>query len=192
MDKNREKDYIIGLKRGDFASFDQLFSVYKERLYAFALGYLKSTEYARELVQEVFIKVWENREELDEEKSFNAYLFTISKNIILNHLRKRANDKKYIEYIKQHTGIEYTKTEEKIEYSDLEAQAKKIIDQLPPGRKKIYRLSREEGLTYEEIAKKLNISKKTVENQMSRALKFLRERLDNGKLITLLFIALLL
>jgi len=192
MDKNREKDYIIGLKRGDFASFDQLFSVYKERLYAFALGYFKSAEDARELVQEVFVKVWENREELDEGKSFNAYLFTVSKNIILNHFRKRANDKKYIEYIKQHIGIEYNRTEEDIEYSDLEAQTEKVIDQLPPGRKKIYRLSREERLTYEEIAKKLNISIKTVENQMTQALKFLRERLGNGKLIILLFIALFL
>ncbi len=192
MDKNRETNYIIGLKKGDFASFDHLFSVYKERLYAFALGYLKSTEDARELVQEVFIKVWENREELDEKKSFNAYLFTISKNTILNHFRKRANDKKYIEYIKQHTGIEYTRTEEDIEYSDLEGQAKKVIDQLPPRRRKIYRLSREEGLTYEEIASKLNISKKTVENQITQALKFLRERLGNGKLITLLFITLFL
>ena len=161
MDK-QEKAAIISLKSGDFESFDQLFNKYGKRLYGFAIGYLKSHEDAEELVQDIFVRVWENRSELDENQSFNSYLFTIAKNTILNHFRKKAYQQSYIEYIKQHTKLIHTKTEEDIIYSDLDAQAKKVIDQLPPRRREIFRLSREQGYNNEEIAQRLNISKKTL------------------------------
>ncbi len=187
-----EKDYIIELKKGNFSAFDHIFSSYKERLYSFAVGYLKATKDAEELVQEVFVKVWENREMLDESKSFNSYLFTISKNTILNYFRKRANEQAYIDYIKQNTRLTYNKAEEKLEYEELLKNANKVIEQLPDRRKEIYRLSRELGLSNEEIAQKLNISKKTAENQVTLAMKFLREKLGQKRLYVLLFISLFL
>ena len=191
MDK-QEKATIISLKSGDFEAFDQLFKKYGKRLYGFAIGYLKSHEDAEELVQDIFVKVWENRSELDENQSFNSYLFTIAKNTILNHFRKKAHQQSYIEYIKQHTKLIHIKTEEDIVYSDLDAQAKKVIDKLPPSRREIFRLSREQGYNNEEIAQRLNISKKTVENQITHALKFIREQLGSKNLIPLLFISLFL
>jgi len=191
MDK-QEKAAIISLKSGDFESFDQLFNKYGKRLYGFAIGYLKSHEDAEELVQDIFVKVWENRSELDENQSFNSYLFTIAKNTILNHFRKKAHQQSYIEYIKQHTKLIHTKTEEDIIFSDLDVQAKKIIDKLPSRRREIFLLSREQGYNNEEIAQRLNISKKTVENQITHALKFIREQLGKKNLIPLLFISLFL
>ena len=187
-----EKDYIIELKKGSFSAFDHIFSSYKARLYTFAVGYLKVTEDAQELVQEVFVKVWENREMLDETRSFNSYLFTISKNTILNYFRKKANEQSYIDYIKKNTSLSYNKTEEDLAYEELQEKASRVIEQLPARQKEIYRLSREQGLSNEEIARQLKISKKTVENQVTLALKFLRERLGNGKLYALLFISLFL
>lgn len=191
MDK-QEKATIISLKSGDFEAFDRLFNKYGKRLFGFAIGYLKSHEDAEELVQDIFVKVWENRSELDENQSFNSYLFTIAKNNILNHFRKKAHQQSYIEYIKQHTKLIHTKTEDDIIYSELDAQTKKVIDQLPSRRRKIFLLSREQGYNNEEIAKRLNISKKTVENQITHALKFIREQLGKKNLIPLLFFSLFL
>ena len=187
-----EKDYIRELKTGSFSAFDHIFSLYKERLYAFAIGYLKVTEDAKELVQEVFVKVWENRNRLDETRSFNAYLFTIAKNLILNFFRKKANQQSFIEYIKQNTGLTYSNADEELEYEDLLKTANSYIELLPGRRKEIYRLSREKGLSNEEIAQALKISKKTVENQLTLALKFLQEKLGEENLLGMLFIALFL
>ena len=191
MDK-REKTAIISLKNGDFESFDQLFKKYSKRLYGFAIGYLKSREDAEELVQDIFIKVWENRADLDENQSFNSYLFTIAKNTILNHFRKKANQQSYINYIKHHTKLMHSKTEEDIIYSDLYDHTRIVIDQLPSRRREIFLLNREHGYTNEEIAKRLNISKKTVENQITHAMKFIREKLGNKNLVPMLFITLFL
>ncbi len=190
MGEYREKDYIIKLKKGSFSAFDHLFSVYRERLYAFAIGYLKMEEDAKELVQDVFVKVWENRHKLDEDKSFNSYLFTIAKNTILNYFRKKASEQAYIEYIKKHTGLSVSPVEEKVEFSELQKKAQDLIEQLPPRQREIYHLSREKGLSNEEIARILHITKKTVENQITLAMKYLREKLAQGSLIVLLFITL--
>ena len=129
---------------------------------------------------------------LDETKSFNSYLFTISKNTILNYFRKKANEQSYIEYIVKNTSLTYNKSSDELEYEELLVEANKIIDQLPPRQKEVYRLSREKGLKNEEIAQKLNISKKTVENQVTLAMKFLRGKLDSKELHVLLFISLFL
>lgn len=189
---NNDTEVILRLKNSDFGSFDLLFDKYSKRLYRFALGYLKSREDAEELVQDVFLKVWENRSSLDETKSFNSYLFTIAKNAILNHFRSKAHQGSYIEYIKQHASLIYSGTEDSIMYSDLGARAKKIIEKLPLRRKEVFLLSREQGYSNEKIAQILNISKKTVENQITLALKFIQERLGNKDLITLLFFTLFL
>ena len=187
-----EKDYIIELKKGSFSAFDHIFSSYKARLYAFAVGYLKVSEDAQELVQEVFVKVWENREMLDETRSFNSYLFTISKNTILNYFRKKANEQSYIDSIKQNTHLTYNTAEKELEYEELLNKANIVIELLPRRQKEVYRLSRDMGLSNEEIAQKLNISKKTVENQITLAMKFLRKQLGHEKLYVLLFISLFL
>lgn len=170
-----EKDYIVALKKGSFEAFDKLYSLYKRKLYSFAFGYLKSREEAEDIMQEVFIKVWMNREAIDESRSFNAYLFTISKNSILNYFRKKSNEHTYIDDIKKITNLTHNETSENMEYDDLRLKANRIIDKLKPRQKEIYILSKEKGLSNAEIAERLGISKKSVENQLSISLKFLRE-----------------
>ena len=111
MDK-KEQNMVLRLKSGDFEAFDQLFKRYSKRLYGFALNYLKANADAEDLVQHIFVKVWEHRKSLDEKQSFNAYLFRIAKNSILNHFRKKANQQSYIDYIKQHIRLIHRKEEE--------------------------------------------------------------------------------
>jgi len=191
MQEKTERESIVGLRKGSFSAFDHLFSVYKDRLYAFAIGYLKIEEDAKELVQEVFVKVWENRHHIDTSRSFKAYLFTITKNTILDYFRKKASERTYLEYIREHTGFIVDSPEEEIEYADLMEKAESFIEKLPSRQKEIFMMSRKQGLTNEEIASILQISKKTVENQITLAKKYLRKRLGESSLVVLLFICLL-
>ncbi len=186
--EKREKEFVVELKKGSFSAFDHLFSVYKSRLYAFVVGYLKIEEDAKELVQDVFVKVWENRHHIDTCRSFNAYLFTITKNTVLDYFRKKANERNYLDYIREHVGLVVDSFEEKIEYADLLEKAESVIEDLPPRQKEIFQMSRKQGLSNEEIAEILKISKKTVENQITLAKKYIRKRLGESSLIVLLFV----
>lgn len=171
-----EADLIVSLREGDIKAFSELFDRYAKRLYHFAIGYLKSVEESEEIVQEVFLKIWNNREEISLLKSFEAYLFTIAKNGILNTIRKSKSEQAYLNYTKLHPGKNILLDEE-LDFKELEIAYKQIIDKLSPKRKEIYILSRELLLSNAEIAKKMNISVKTVENQMTSAISEIRKNL---------------
>lgn len=173
-----EKRIIAQIKRGNLSAFDELYAQYSKRLYAFIYGYLKSHENTEEIIQDIFIKIWENRNKLKEDLSFNSYIFTIAKNNIFNCFRKRANEESYKKHLMYTQDLVHTKTEDDLVYADLEKLANLAIEQLPPKRKQIFILSRRKGMTYQEIADHLAISTSTVEIQMSKALKYLKEHLS--------------
>jgi len=189
MDQKRNADYelVKSLKRGDLFAFDKLFSKYSKKLYYFAKGYLGSKEDAEGLVQEVFLMVWNKRKELKEHLSFNAFLYTVTYNAIRKYFRKKAREKKYLDRFLVDYDGKYNKTVTDIEYNNLLELANEAIEKLPEKRKLIFQLSRHKGLSNIEIAKRLDISKKTVENQIHSALKFLREQYGKETLLTLLF-----
>ena len=189
MEQEINADYklVKSLKKGDLYAFDQLFSKYSKRLYYFAKGYLGSKEDAEGLVQEVFLLVWDKRKELKEHLSFNAFLYTVTYNAIRKYFRKKAREKKYLDKFLEDYDGKHNKTVTDIEYNNLLELANKAIEKLPEKRKLIFQLSRHEGLTNLEIARRLNISKKTVENQIHSALKFLRKQFGKETLLTLLF-----
>ena len=189
MDQKQNADFklVKSLKKGDLFAFDQLFSKYSKKLYYFAKGYLGSKEDAEGLVQEVFLMVWDKRKELKEHLSFNAFLYTVTYNAIRKYFRKKARAKKYLDKFLEDYDGKYNKTVTDIEYNNLLELANKAIEKLPEKRKLIFQLSRHKGLTNMEIAKRLNISKKTVENQIHSALKFLREQFGKETLFTILF-----
>lgn len=175
---NKEKFIVELLKQGNQNAFDSLFREYGQRLYCFSYGYLKSREEAEEAVQETFIKVWESRSGIDLNLSFSGYLFTIAYRLVLNRLRKIRNDHAGKISWQQRNSLKFSnETEEHVVYEDLRRFAGAAISELPPKRKVIYRLIREEHMTYQEVADRLNISVKTVEAQMSEALRFLRQRI---------------
>ena len=185
--KNIDQKLLKSLKKGDLKAFDQLFLKYNKKLYYFVKGYLESNEDAEGLVQEVFVKIWEKREDLKEYLSFNSYIFTITYKAILKHFRSKSREKKHMDQFLSDFINESNETSGEVEYNNLLELANKAIEKLPEKRKLVFKLSRNEGLTNLEIAKQLHISKRTVENHIQQALKFLREQLGKETLLTLLF-----
>ena len=128
------------------------------------------------MVQEVFIKLWEARHLIDEEQRFEGFLFIITRNMIFNYSRKKLNYSFLKVTVLQAMEQEYEE-ENKLELSDLKKYLSVLISQLPPRQQEIFRMSREQNLTYKQIAEQLSISEKTVEYHMGLALKYLRKNL---------------
>ena len=153
--------------------------------------FLKQKEDAEGIVQEVFIKIWESRSKIDIYASFESFLFTIAYNATMSLLRKRMSETKSREYLKslqQFSSAEQITDE--IQYKELKQKVESLLKQLSPRQEEIYRLSREEGLTHEEIARKLNISESTVNNHLVKTIKFFKSHLDSGLIVNALFFCL--
>jgi RNA polymerase sigma-70 factor (family 1) len=176
---------VQNLIKGNLLAFNALYKTYSRRLYRFALGYLKSRDEAEELVQEVFTVIWEKRKDLKEELSFKSFLFTIAFNMIRNHFRSKA----YLaEYLKSEISDDLDmQTSQKIIYDSLYKYIAELVNQLPERRKEIFIKSRFNGLSIAEIAEEMNINHKTVENQLTVALKFIRTNLKRENMACILF-----
>jgi RNA polymerase sigma-70 factor (ECF subfamily) len=169
-----EKNLLLAIKCDDPEAFKKIYQRYRLKVYYFSLRFLKNKEEAEEVVQEVFIKIWNNRKQINETLSFNSYLFTIAKNHIFNLNRNKLNHQAFIDFIMPFCSETENNTEEAVISKDLENHLNNAINTLPPQRKKIFKKSREEGLTYPQIASELNISEKTVESQIRLAIKWLK------------------
>ena len=185
-----EKKLVQQLIIGDFEAFDHLFRKYNKRLYYFAKSILKSNEDAKDVVQEVFLRVWKNRSSIDSNSSFNSFLFTIAYNIIVDAMRKRVSEQKFRNQIIKNAIKERSTVNEEMEYKELNSIYQKSIRELPSKRQLIYKMHRFENMTYKEIADKLNISVNTVRNQMTIAINFLKEKLGEDRFLNMLFIML--
>lgn len=185
-----ELQLVKKLAEGDFNAFDALFKFYHKKLYHFALSLLKNSEDAEDVVQEVFVRIWENRDNIKIRHSFKSFLFTIAYNIIVNQLRKRMADVRFREKLEKNIQTDLTREADHLVYMELDNRFRTVLSQLPPQRKRIYKMHRDLKMTYKEIGQKLNISPNTVRNQFSEALKFLQEQMKSDSLLILLFIKL--
>ncbi|MBO2012149.1 RNA polymerase sigma factor [Hymenobacter negativus] len=167
-----DQECLKRLQQDDIQAFDQLFDLYAPELCRFAHGYLKSHADAEDAVQECFLKLWERRQSFDAGILFKAYLYKAAYHTVLKHLRRQ----RYwvFEECGEETLIEEAGPSQVIEYQELEQFYQVAMAQLPPRRREIFALNRQQGLSYARIAQDLNISVKCVENQMTHALKFLR------------------
>ncbi|MCC5904930.1 MAG: RNA polymerase sigma-70 factor [Balneolaceae bacterium] len=182
----KEKQWVRRVREeGDRKAFESLFRAYYKRLHGFAYSYTGQAEAAEDVVQSVFLRIWSNRESWDPPGTVKQYLFAAIRNEALNKLRhQKVADDAEDEVI--HSFRELQDDEEpfiiKQESRDVEELRKKIqagIDQLPPKCRQIFLLNRRSGLTYIEIADYLGVSINTVNTQMGRALKSLRETLSD-------------
>lgn len=164
---------ISELKNHNEKAFRKLFDNYYQDIYGYSLSLLKSTDFAEENVQDVFLKVWLNRENLNLDKSFKSYLTTIARNQAFNTLNIAANDTLLKEEIFKSSPLSYEQGDYNIREKDCKKLKKLAIDELPPKRRKIFKMSRK-GKTYEEISAELGISVNTVKAQMSKALESMR------------------
>ncbi|RIJ48180.1 RNA polymerase sigma-70 factor [Maribellus luteus] len=175
---------------GDKIVVNELYEKYSAKLYHFAFGYLKSEPDALDIVQEVFVNLWENRKKLNKDSNLNAYLFTIAKNTIISVFRKKLSEKQYLEDLKNKVVVNAIDTESRVNYDLLTEKITHLVDQLPPQRKKVYVLSKEKGFSNQAVADELGISVKTVEDHITKARKFLKDNLSEYGLFALLFIEL--
>lgn len=182
------KELILLIKEDNRVAFYQLYERYGKRLYGFVLRFIKQEEDAEEIVQEVFIKIWESRKKIDVYASFESFIFTVAYNASISLLRKRISEKKYLEHLKNLQSENTPDVIGEIHFNELNEKIKALLNELTPRQREIFRMSREEGLTHGEIAKKLNISVFTVKKHISNTLSFLKAHLDNELIINLLFI----
>ena len=182
-----DKEYVECLKKDDFIAFDALFHKYSASLYAFALSITRDSFAAEEVTQLVFLKVWEKREQIKEHLSFKSFLFSVAYHETISWLRKEKSERMRIDEFVKIAGFETNETEQVVEFHNIEGLANQLIQEMPEKRKEIFKLSREQGFSNKEIAGKLGISIKTVENQMTSALKYLREKLGKHDILGLLF-----
>ena len=175
------------------ACFDAIYNKYCQKLNGFVFRYLKQEEDAEEIVQEVFIKIWEARGKLNVYASFESFLFTIAYNSTISLLRKRVSETKSREYFKCLQQIDTADTIiDEIQFKELNQKIQSLLQQLTPRQNEIYLLSREDGLTHKEISQKLNISENTVKNHLVTTLKYLKSRIDISLAVNILFLYLFL
>lgn len=183
-------ELVERLQKGDTEAFDLIYEKYSGKLYAFGLKYLRSTAEAEELVQSVFLKIWENYKNLKKESSFKSYLFTIAYNDICKLFRKRNYQQKFITDTLYENPQSATEIEDSIDYQSVLERVQQIVNKLPERQKTIFIKSRQEGKSTKEIAEEVGLSPGTVDNYISESLKFLRTRLRYENLPGLLLFSL--
>lgn len=175
--------FINRLKKGEEAAFEILFSLYFDKLYHFAFSYIENEDEAKEIIQNLFYKIWKRRKSLAVDSNLNAYLFTMVKNDCFDHFKHRKVRLKYKSKIEtQREEINFNALQDDPSLLLVEKELQKkitlLVNQLSPKCKEVFVKSRFEGLNHKEIAKELNISTKTVENHISKALRHLRHELQ--------------
>ena len=162
------------LIRDNEAAFSELYVRYKDNLYYFCLHLLKSKEEANDIVQEIFIRLWESRSFINPELSFSSFLYTMARNRILNYFRDIDIDEKVKQILSAQKITEEEAIDSKIIYTEYQMILQNAISQLPPQRQKIFNMSRIESMSHKEIAAELGISVNTVQEHISEALKFIK------------------
>ncbi|MGQ8336938.1 RNA polymerase sigma factor [Sunxiuqinia sp. A32] len=186
---NITPELIDRLRNGDILAFDYIYEQYSHKLFSFIFKILKDEAESDDIVQEVFVKIWESKDKIGDFQLLNSYIFTIAYNFSISLIRKKISSNGYLEHLKKASVLQNAPTAvSQIEFNELSSQVESLISKLPERQKQVYHLHREKGMTYLEIAEELGISKNTVENHMVKALKFLRGNIDTSLLVNALFV----
>lgn len=169
-----DSELVNLLIQNDEAAFSELYIRFKDRLYYFCLNLLKSREEANDIVQEIFIRIWESRNFVNPDLSFSSFLYTMARNRILNYFRDVDIDEKVKSILAQRIPIEENRIETDLIYTEYQKILKEAIEALSPQRKKIFNMSREENMSHKEIAAQLGISVNTVQEHISESLRFIK------------------
>lgn len=169
-----EKELLIRLTQGDENAFMRLYDCYHQRLYAWLLSLVKVPEIAQDIVQEAFLKIWEIRQRLNPEQSFPAFLYRISRNLAFKQLKKIAVSANLRRQVMDHLQILTEDPEVQLQWRQYQQLLNEAISQLPPQRRKVFVLCRQEGKSYDEVAHELGISRNTVKEHMVTAVKDIR------------------
>lgn len=181
-----EKELLKQVAGGDAIAFTTLFNHYQAKIFSISWKLTGVKAAAEDVVQEVFLKLWIHRNKLSEIENFSAYLNTVTSNHVLNMLRKVAYEHSFLKEMLATEFPSSTDTLSMVSYNELQDLLHRAIAQLPPQQRKVYQLSRDEGLKYEEIAERLQIARSTVKTHMTEALRSIKNYLQHkGVVITL-------
>lgn len=174
LDKALLEKLVVLLREGDTAAFNELYYRYKGKIHQFAYRFVRCSESATELTQLVFVRLWKYKHTIDTSKDFDAFLLTITRNLVFKEFQRKA---KVNAYQNEQLKMEqvYDPVGSFMDLKDYRNLAERAINSLPPQSKKVFKLSREEGATYEHISNQLNISKNTVHSHMAKSLSHIRQ-----------------
>lgn len=176
---HNEEELLRRVATGDGLAFEQLFDAYWDHIYKVAFTLTKSRETARDIVQEIFIKIWLLREELPQKDSFRNFLFIVARNHILDELRRKVKEDPFASQLQAWFRQSPIQADQQLLYHESQALIHQAVSNLPEQQRQVYLLTRENGWTQEEIAQQLQVSKNTVKTHMTRALHAIREYLAN-------------
>lgn len=184
---------VEGFKAGKAGSFKEIFLLFEKRLYHFVFSITKSEYISEEITQEVFIKVWERRKTINTSQSFDAFIFTIARNLTYNYLRDASRRKSIRDELWKNISLEQERVEADLIFDEYKEILEDIIQKLPQQKRSIYVLSREQGKSNTEIAELLGISEKTVRNHLWKTMNIIRSQLqpyldDTLKILVLIYL----
>jgi len=185
LKKISDIELISGLSQGDIRSYELLFERYYCRIKGFAKGLTKDEYTAEDIVANVFMKLWLHKEKLASLSNLSGYLFSVTKNEVIDHFRARKYLTDYLHSI-ENEYTEETEPEDLYDTNKIQEIVDRVVETMPEQRRKIFIMSRMENMTNGEIAEKLNLSKRTVEKHISLALDQLRPALGKRALIILI------
>jgi len=175
---------LKALQQGDEAAFNSLYNLHSKPLYRKIMRMVGDEEIAKELLQDLFFKLWAKREQIDESRSIRSYLYTIAVNLVYDNFRKAAKDKALEARLMAMAVEYYTHSEEALLAKDNQKVIERIVHQLPPQRRQVYMLCKIDGMSYEEAARALHISASTIRDHIVKANKTIREFLQANPDIT--------
>ena len=188
----KTEDIIRRLKKEDKSAVDELFGYYYPRLYHFSKSILKIENDIDDILQEVFVRIWLNRQKIGNAETFNSYIFTITKHEILNLIRAKLREQTFKDQLFLRSVAEEYHTANSLEFGEIKAGIDKIVASLPDKRQQVFNLSRTEGLSNREIARQLNISEKTVEDHITHAIRHIKISIKDMGIFSLLYFYLFL
>lgn len=174
----KDRARILKIRDGDRAAFETVFRMYAEPLCDFVQGYVGSPEVAEELVQDLFLELWIQRENWDVQESVRSYLYAAARNRALDHLKHQQVVERWEEEPRRDETYRPPSPLDELQHEQLRTEVQRAIKQLSERRRVVFVLSRRHGLTYKEIAVMLDLSVRTIETHMREALKSLRDLLS--------------
>lgn len=187
MNKSELDKILLQLSDDDKTALEQLFNYFYPRLYSFSKSFLKLENGIDDILQEVFVKIWQNRKNIRNTDTFNAFIYTITRNLLLNELRSRFNDHALKDKIYKRSVAEEYLLSEEIEFYEMKEKIDQAVNQLPGRQREVFLLSRSDGLSHKEIADKLQISQKTVEYHIGQSVRFIKNKLKEVGILSLLY-----
>lgn len=195
IDPFEERRLLISVSNGDEQAFRKLYDAYFNRLSVYVFKFNKSEEATSEIIQDIFLKLWTTRSTITEIDSLQAYLFSSARNRSIDYLRKLARETNLIKMISVQLNDEKNNIEERLNLADLQLLIGQALEELSEQKKQIFKLSKLDGMSHDEIAEMMNLSKSTVKNHLSETLKHLRKHLsqrpDHDYLLVILLLKLL-